>query len=146
MTSADVMWTNIIHGFGFGLAYTPMAVLAFSTLEPRLLTQGNAIFSLLRMLGSSIFISITLVIFVQSSAGAYANLSSLITPFDGGRLDPWVAQFGEITSRTFQQLAGEEVRREAAMIGYLNAFHLLTIMPALAAPLAFCFKVRPRDG
>jgi DHA2 family multidrug resistance protein len=146
MTSNDVIWTNIIHGFGFGLAYTPMAVLAFSTLEPRLLTQGNAIFSLLRMLGSSIFISITLVVFVQSSAGAYANLSSLVTPFDAGRLAPWIAQFGEVTSQSFQQLAGEQVRREAAMIGYLNAFHLLTIMPALAAPLAFYFKVRPRDG
>jgi DHA2 family multidrug resistance protein len=68
MSSADVIWTNLLHGFGFGLAYTPMAALSFSTLETRYLTQANSIFSLLRMLGSSLFISITLVVFANSAA------------------------------------------------------------------------------
>src|SRR5215204_1317873 len=39
LTSNDVMWSNMLHGFGFGLSYTPMAVLAFSTLRTRYLTQ-----------------------------------------------------------------------------------------------------------
>ncbi|MGZ0190320.1 MAG: hypothetical protein ACKVH0_20345, partial [Alphaproteobacteria bacterium] len=146
MTSEDVMWTNLIHGFGFGLAYTPMAVLAFSTLAPRYLTQGNAIFSLLRLLGSSVFISITLVILVQSSAAAHANLVGYVTAFDLARLSPWIIQFGDIGSVGFQQLASEEVRKQAAMIGYVNAFHLLTLMPVIAIPLAFFFRVRPKDG
>jgi glycosyltransferase involved in cell wall biosynthesis len=32
LTSFDVFWTNALQGFGFGLAYTPMTVLAFATL------------------------------------------------------------------------------------------------------------------
>jgi hypothetical protein len=48
----------MLHGFGFGLSYTPMAVLAFSTMRTRYLTQGNAIFALIRMLGSSLFVSL----------------------------------------------------------------------------------------
>jgi len=31
------------------------------------------------------------------------------------------------------------------MIGYLNAFHLMTILPLIAAPLAFLFAARRRD-
>ena len=53
ITSNDVMWSNMLHGFGFGLSYTPMAVLAFSTMPTRYLTQGNAIFALIRMLGAA---------------------------------------------------------------------------------------------
>ena len=34
ITMFDVYWTNVLHGFGFGIAYTPMSVLAFTTLRP----------------------------------------------------------------------------------------------------------------
>lgn len=145
MTSADVMWTNLIHGFGFGLAYTPMAVLTFSTLDHRLLTQGNAIFSLLRMLGSSLFIAVALIVFVQSSAVAQANLVGFITAFETHLLAPWIAIYGDVDGAAFQELAGAEVRRQAAMVGYINAFHLLTLAPLLAAPAALLFKMAPRE-
>ncbi|HKK30741.1 MAG TPA: DHA2 family efflux MFS transporter permease subunit [Alphaproteobacteria bacterium] len=146
MSSADVIWTNLLHGFGFGLAYTPMAVLTFSTLETRLLTQGNAIFSLLRMLGSSIFIAVALVVFVQTSAGAHAHLVSFITVFNGDLLAPWIAQFGDIGSASFHGLATEQVRKQAAMIGYINAFYMLMLVPLLAAPVAFLFTQRRRQA
>ena len=140
MTTEDVMWTNLIHGFGFGLAYTPMAALCFSTLAPRLLTQGNAIFSLLRMLGSSLFIAVVLMVFVTSASEAHANLVGYVTDFNRDLLAPWIAQFGSLNSVGFQLLAAEEVRRQAAMIGYVNAFHLLTLAPLLAAPLTLFFR------
>jgi DHA2 family multidrug resistance protein len=141
MTAGDVLMTNLIHGFGFGLAYTPMAVLTFSTLEGRLLTQGNAIFSLLRMLGSSIFIAIVLVVFVRSSAEAHAELASLIGFFKGDILSPWTAMFGELNSPLLRAKLSEEVRRQAAMIGYINAFHFLMLLPALAVPATLLFRL-----
>ena len=146
MSSSDVALTNLIHGFGFGLAYTPMAALTFSTLDVRLLTQGNAIFSLLRMLGSSMFISIVLVVFVQSAAAAQANLVEYVTLFDRHRLAPWIAHYGELDTARFQALAAEQVRRQAAMIGYVNAFYLLTLAPAIAAPAVLLFKRRPKPA
>ncbi len=144
MTMRDVMLTNLIHGFGFGLAYTPMATLTFSTLALPLMTQGNAIFSLLRMLGSSLFIAIILVVFVQSAAVAHANMAAMVNLFSEDVLRPWLEHFGDAGSQTFQILAGQQVSRQAAMIGYINAFHLLTIVPAVAAPLAFLFQMRRR--
>ena len=142
MSMEHVVWTNLLHGFGFGLSYTPMAVLSFSTLAPNLLTQGNAVFALTRMMGSSIFIAVILMIFVQSSAEARGYLISFVTVFNADILAPWIAHFGNMGDATFSKLAGEQVRRQAAMIGYINAFHILTLVPLCAAPLTFLFRVR----
>ncbi|MCA8929862.1 MAG: DHA2 family efflux MFS transporter permease subunit [Alphaproteobacteria bacterium] len=142
MTMDQVIYTNLLHGFGFGLAYTPMAVLSFSTLAPTLLTQGNAIFSLMRMMGSSIFIAVILMVLVASSAEARGYLIGFVTLFHTDLLAPWLRVFGDFDTASFQQLAGEQVRRQAAMIGYINAFHVLTLAPLLLAPLTFLFKVR----
>ena len=144
MTSRDVFWCNLIHGFGFGLAYTPMTVLAFSTLDGRWLTQGNAIFSLLRMLGSSIFIAVCLVVFVRASAGAESALGAMVTMFDDPLLSVWRDQFGDTDGIAFHLQAQGEVRRQAAMIGYINAFHLLTIAPIVFMPLVLLFRLKKR--
>lgn len=142
MTFEQVLWTNLMHGFGFGLAYTPMAVLAFSTLEPRLLTQGNAIFSLLRMLGSSLFIAVILVVFVRSAAEAYAHLSAGVTMFSTDSILAWIDRFGDLGDPVLHARLGEEVRSQAAMIGYVNSFNLLALVPAVAAPAVLLFKRR----
>ena len=142
MTTADVFWCNIVHGIGFGTAYTPMAVMTFSTLSFRLLTQGNAIFSLLRLLGSSIFIAITLVIYFRTAAHASVNLSSLIDAFNPLNLTAWISLLGQPSDMPLRLRLVNEVRLQAAMIGYVNAFHLLTLAAAVAAPLAFLFATR----
>ena len=144
MTNVDVFWSNLLHGFGFGLAYTPMAVLAFSTLRAPLLTQANAIFSLVRMIGSSLFISIAVLIVVQSTATATLVLGTGVSIFDDPRLLPWQNLHGAVGGADFQNHARVEITRQAAMIGYLNAFHLLTLTPLLFAPLVFFFRRRQR--
>ena len=142
MSTADVFWTNLLHGLGFGLAYTPMAVLTFSTLPLHLLTQGNAVFSLLRMLGSSVFISISLVVFFNSAAEASFNLNSLVTAIDIRNLGAWITLFGSPSEAALQLKVGAEIQRQAAMVGYINAFYLLAFIAAAAAPLAVFFRVR----
>lgn len=142
LSMTDVMFTNMLHGLGFGLSYTPMAVLAFSTLPGSLLTQGNAMFALVRMLGSSIFISMTLLVFTHSVAEATVNLTSYITALRVEALLPWTTTYGGLGSvATYDRLANE-VQRQAGMIGYINAFHLMTIITICAAPLAFLFAPR----
>ena len=144
LTKSDVMWSNILHGFGFGLSYTPMAILAFSTMPTRLLTQGNSVFALVRMLGSSVFVSMTLLVFAHSTAEANVNLASSITVFTRDLISPWVAAIGG-EAQVNARLAAE-IHRQASMIGYINAFHLMTLVPILTAPLAFLFVTnRPSE-
>ena len=68
LTEFDVFWTNLLHGFGFGLAYTPMAFLAFSTLTAKDMVEGSGIFNLLRHFGSSVFISISVAVLIETGS------------------------------------------------------------------------------
>lgn len=142
VTVESVIWSNVLHGFGFGLSYTPMAVLAFSTMPTQYMTQGNAIFALIRMLGSSVFVSLTLVVFTHSMAEANVNLASSITLFTRDLVAPWVQALGHLGEGHVQARLAAEIQRQASMIGYINAFHLMTLVPILTAPLAFLFVIR----
>ena len=148
VTVESVIYSNVLHGFGFGLSYTPMAVLAFSTMPAQYMTQGNAIFALVRMLGSSVFVSITLVVFTHSMAEANVNLASSITHFTRDLIAPWVQAVGYLGESHVQARLSAEIQRQASMIGYINAFHLMTLVPILTAPLAFLFVIRrtPQPG
>ena len=106
------------------------------------MTQGNAIFALIRMLGSSVFVSLTLVVFTQSMAEANVNLASSITLFTRDLVAPWVQAVGYLGESQVQARLAAEIQRQASMIGYINAFHLMTLVPILTAPLAFLFVIR----
>src|SRR5437762_869496 len=82
LSSFDVFWTNALQGFGFGLAYTPMTVLAFATLPAHQLTEGSGVFTLVRNFGSSLYISITVVLLVRSTIANYARMTEFVTPFN----------------------------------------------------------------
>ena len=46
-----MFWTNALQGFGFGLAFTPMTVLAFATLPAHQITEASGVFTLVRNFG-----------------------------------------------------------------------------------------------
>src|SRR5512133_666226 len=71
LTSFDVFWTNAQQGFGFGSAFTPMTVLAFSTLPAGQITEASGVFTLVRNFGSSLYISLSIVLLVRSTAANY---------------------------------------------------------------------------
>eukprot|EP01036_Dinobryon_divergens_P019018 gene19018-25939_t len=64
LTDSDVLWANFLLGLGQSIAFTPMTVMAFSTLPPRQVTEGSAVFTLMRNFGSSLFISIAVLTLV----------------------------------------------------------------------------------
>jgi DHA2 family multidrug resistance protein len=141
----DIYWTNLVQGFGFGLAYTPMTVLAFSTLPAPLVVQGSAVFNVLRNFGSSLFISLSVLVLVRSTAENYAGLtaavSSLDLALDFSRLADNLAS-DDAKSLTALR---DEIQRQAAIGGYLNAFAMSALAAAVALPLAWLFRV-PKRG
>jgi len=139
MTPFDVFWTNLVQGIGFGLAYTPMATLTFSTLAPRHMVEGSAVFNLLRHFGSSIFISISVVLMIRSSAWSYADMSSVLTLFSEALRFPDVTGAWSAGDVSGLGALDGEVRRQAQLIGYLNAFHLFGFAALLGVPLCFLF-------
>jgi len=144
LSSFDVFWTNALQGFGFGLAYTPMTVLAFTTLPAHQLTEGSGLFTLVRNFGSSLYISITVVLLVRSTTANYARMTEFVNPFNRTLAFPGLpGAWSMDTPSGLLRLAGE-IQHQAAMIGYINAFHLLALTAAVAMPLVWLMRGSPR--
>ena len=145
VTSFDVFWTNVLQGFGFGLAFTPMTVLAFATLPPGRMTEGTGIFHLVRSFGSSLFISATIVLLVRSTATNYSSLTEFVTPFNKALGYPDVLGLWNMSTPVGLLTISGEMQRQAAMIGFINAFYLFALTAAAAVPLAWLLRDVPRD-
>jgi len=142
LTSFDVFWTNLLQGLGQSIAFTPMTVLAFATLPAHKITEGTAVFTLMRNFGSSLFISLSVLLLVRSTTQNYARLSEFVTPYGTLSQQPELpAAWSHETAAGLLRLSNE-IQRQAAMIGYVNAFYLMALTGALAVPLA-CL-MRPR--
>ncbi len=140
LTSFDVFWTNVLQGFGFGLAYTPLTVLAFTHLDGDRATDGTAIFHMLRNFGSSIFISMTILLWTRSRAENFATLSEHAQPAsERFRFAEIAGGFEIATTRGLLGFA-DEINRQAAMIGYINAFLLFAVTATIATPLLLLMR------
>ncbi|HYZ39832.1 MAG TPA: DHA2 family efflux MFS transporter permease subunit, partial [Stellaceae bacterium] len=67
MGMGPIITTGVLQGFGLGFVFTPLSVVTFSTLPRPLLTQGTAIFSLMRNIGGSIGISIVEALLAENT-------------------------------------------------------------------------------
>ena len=146
LTQADVFWTNLLQGFGFGLAFTPLSVLTFATLPARQIAEGMSFYHLLRNFGSSLFISLSVVLLVRSTAANYAGMAELINHYNKvlalpSALGSWNLE----TPRGLAALSGE-IQRQAAMIGYINAFYLFAATSLAAIPFVSLMREPPKGA
>jgi DHA2 family multidrug resistance protein len=129
----DILVLNsAVQGFAVGIVWVPITVVAFDTLDRKHLAEASAIFHLLRNIGSSFFISLCIAEIVRTTGANYSRMTELITPYNEALTTPNVT--GGWSFDTVQGLArfAREIGRQAAMLGYLNAFTMYTAASALA--------------
>lgn len=134
---AELILNGIVQGLAVGTIWVPLTVVTFSTLPASVRPETTAIYHLLRNIGSSFFISLTVTQIVRSTAMNYEHMTELVTPFAKPFTLPWVS--GAWNTGSVESLArlSEEMARQAAMISYLNAFGMYTLVSAAAIPLIF---------
>lgn len=135
---------SAVQGFAVGFVWVPLTSVAFGTLDARHYAEASAIFHLLRNIGSSFFISLSIAEIVRTTGANYSRMTEMITPYNRALAMPDVT--GAWSFDTVQGLAriAREIGRQAAMIGYLNAFMMYTVASALA--LVFALFVRGRKA
>jgi len=142
--SFDVFWTSVLQGFGFGLAFTPMTVLAFATLPAHQITEASGVFTLVRNFGSSLYISVTVVLLVRSAAANYSRLTEFISPYNKALSFPGLPEAWSLDNvGGLMRLAGQ-IQQQALMIGYINSFYLMAITAAVGVPLVWLMRGAPR--
>ena len=145
MTTAGVAWASAIQGFGVGLSWVPLTIVMFSNIDPKFVPEGTAVLHLLRNIGSSIYISLTITIVIRSTSTNYADFTNFINPFN--EIFLYRGEMGFWNSETFFDLKNlsSEIERQSAMIGYINAFYFLAITGFLALPLILFIKTPKKN-
>jgi DHA2 family multidrug resistance protein len=124
----------MVQGAGLGFVFIPLQLVAFTTIDPRLRTDGTSLLSLFRNVGSAIGVSVTSALLAHNTQVNHAQLASGITPFNralqgGGAvtrmLDPYTAHGAAMLDQMINQ--------QATLIGYIDDFKLmmLTTMPTI---------------
>jgi DHA2 family multidrug resistance protein len=146
VTKFSVFWSHFLMGLGQSVSFTPMMVMAFATLPRHQITEGSAVFTMMRNFGSSLFISLSVMVLVRSTTVNYARLTEFITPYREALMFPGLpASWSPETVTGLMRLSGE-VQRQAAMIGYLNAFTMMALTAAASVPLACLLRRAPREA
>jgi len=140
-TIYDVGVNSVLQGMAVGIIWVPLTVATFATLDPRYLAEGSAIYHLLRNLGSSIFISLSVTLVIISTATNYAGMTELISDYNKALALPWL--LGAWSAESAQGLAAlsGEIGRQAAMIGYINAFKAYAFASLAVLPLILLVRV-----
>ncbi|MEM7403691.1 MAG: DHA2 family efflux MFS transporter permease subunit [Pseudomonadota bacterium] len=128
-------WSIYLQGLGVGILWVPISVVAFSTLQVELTQDGTAFLHLLRNIGSSIHISLSITLVIRSAQTSYAELSEHVSPFNENWALPWVS--GAWNTGTAEGLAAVsgELGRQSAMIGYINSFYFFALTALIVLPL-----------
>ncbi len=146
VTQEQMMLTLVLQGFSIGLVFNPMSVMAYTTLSPQLRSEGTAMQSLARNIGSAIGISVTSITLTRGVQTNHADIAAGITPFNR------VLQMGDYASHALNPLTRRGaalldgmIDHQARIIAYNQDFRLmiLTIVPPLLLLLFMRRHARP---
>ena len=136
-SSRTIVVASIVQGFGLGLVFVPLSTVAFATLPERLRTEGTAILTLVRNIGSSVGISMVIAELTNTTVRMHAHLAEFITPFNDALKMPDVSAILGTATDTGRALIEQLLTQQAAIIAYANDFKLLMYLTLATIPLVF---------
>jgi DHA2 family multidrug resistance protein len=132
--------TGVLQGMGLGFMFVPLSTITFSTLPGMFRTQGTALYSLMRNIGSSIGISLVIFLLTRNTQIVHSELVAHVTPFNDalGELGPM--QFWSRTTTVGLAALDAEVTKQASIVAYADDFKLMMLVALVALPLIFLLR------
>jgi MFS transporter, DHA2 family, multidrug resistance protein len=131
MDARPFVISGVIQGLGIGLLFVPLSVTAFATLSPAMRSEGTAVYTLVRNLGSSVGISMMQALDTTQTAVAHADMAGQLSPGNP-------AQAGLATQGL--EALNAAITRQAAMVGLVDVFRLMLLMTICVAPLLLIMR------
>ena len=129
--------SGFVQGMATGIIFVPLSTIAFATLSPNLRNEGTAMFTLIRSIGSAVGISVLQFITMRNADTVHARLVEAVRPDNPlVQLRPDL-DFSQTAS--LSQL-NAEITRQAAMVSYIDSFHVLFIASLVVAPLILLMR------
>ncbi len=135
-----IILTGALQGLGFGLVFAPLSTITFASLPTHFRTEGTAMYSLMRNIGSSIGISVVVTMLARNTQINHAVLAESIQPFSPLLSPANLPQAWNWTTSVGLAALNGEVTRQALTIAYINDFKLIMWVSVASMPLVFLLK------
>ncbi|HVC59405.1 MAG TPA: DHA2 family efflux MFS transporter permease subunit [Acetobacteraceae bacterium] len=129
-----MMLTIMAQGFGTGMLFNPMTVVAFTTLPVSLRGYATSLQALCRNMGQAIGVSVTQFMLVRNVQASHADIASGITPFNRvlqghDAVSHWLAP----ATRHGAALLNRMVNHQAQIIAYNDDYRMMAfvVVPSL---------------
>ncbi len=143
MGMTPIVTSGVMQGFGLGFVFTPLSTMTFSTLPRHILTQGTAIFSLMRNVGGSVGISVVVAMLAENTQIVHSRLVEHLRPDNPLAQAPYLAAPFDLATMPGMAALNAVATRQAAMVAYIDDFRMMMILVVMAAPLLLLVR-RPQ--
>lgn len=132
--------TGVLQGMGLGFMFVPLSTVTFATLPSHLRTQGTALYSLMRNIGSSIGISLVIFLLTRNIQVVHAEIAGHVTPFNDalGALGP--SHLWNMATVAGRAALDAQVTKQASVVAYANDFKLMMLVALSALPLVLLLR------
>jgi DHA2 family multidrug resistance protein len=136
VSAREIVIDSVAQGVGLGLVFVPLNTIAFATLPGEWRTDGAAVWTLIRNLGSSVGISLIIAKLTDNIAVFHSQLVEFINPFSDA------LKLNHISLNGLSTLAGLDgmVTQQAAVMSYSNDFLAMTFVSLAAFPLLMLIR------
>ncbi|CAN7195457.1 DHA2 family efflux MFS transporter permease subunit [Phenylobacterium sp. LjRoot219] len=144
MDQRPIETAGFLLGLGQGLAFNPLTVLAFATLNVEHRTEAAVFSNMFRTLGGSLGIAALQAAYLQQSATAHERLAAGIVTSDP--IIRWRAP--EIVNGALGGLEAlnAEITRQASMMAYDSVFAWMSVGTLLILPLVLMMRPPSTQG
>jgi DHA2 family multidrug resistance protein len=143
VSGSTLVLTIVMQGFGMGMVFNPLSVMAFTTLPAHFRGDGAALLSLFRNIGSAIGISVTSFSLTRNTQISHSDLSQVATPFNRVLQDHGAVQhFLDPTTHHGLLMLEQMITRQAQIIAYNDDYRMMTFV-TLPSLLLLLFMRRP---
>ncbi len=140
VTPLELEINGIIQGVSSGMLVVGLTLVSFDGIPREKMAEALAVYHLVRNIGASFFISLSVAEVIRSTGVNYAQLSEMVTPYNRSLALPWVTGLWEVGTAPSLQRLSREISRQSAIIAYINAFGLFSVVAAAAVPVVVLLR------
>ncbi|HAM53105.1 MAG TPA: EmrB/QacA family drug resistance transporter [Nitrospiraceae bacterium] len=144
-----VIWPRVVLGLGMGFLFIPLTTLTFASIRKEDMGNATAIYNLLRNLGGSFGVAFVTTMLARRAQYHQNHLVEHLTPFDRNyqfaahQITRTLQYNGLAPSVTDQGGLGvtySNLIKQATMISFNDAFHLLSVLMIAILPLVLLMR------
>jgi DHA2 family multidrug resistance protein len=128
------------------MIFVPLAAVAFSTLPAKARAEAAGLYSLLRTMGSSIGIAVTITLWTRHSQVAWNEIGSHIQ-LDNPAVNQYLAPLHlQASMPQGAAVLGQMISQQAGMVSFVSVFSFITWSFLGMLPLVFLLKYQKGAG